>query len=137
MSIDLFPFTLTNRVGCKFGKVTSVVAYLVVLENQGIISGHHYINECHNFYSSAFGTVTAVGDLAKTAVYLVASIWNYPDHKLKQIFSPKNICILQILYLFVKDLLSACYKKNSPVEIQNWTSICPRFISQIRGPKSF
>lgn len=45
MSIGLFPFTLTNRVGCKFGKVTSVVTYLVVLENQGIISGHHYINE--------------------------------------------------------------------------------------------
>ena len=73
----------------------------------------------------------------KTAMYLVASIWNYPDHKLKQIFFPKNICILQILYLFFKDLLSACCKKNSPVEIQNWTPTWPRFISQIRGPQVF
>ena len=60
----MFLFTLTNRVGCKFGKVASVV-HLVVLENQGIISGYHYKNECHNFYSSAFGTVTAVSDLAE------------------------------------------------------------------------
>ena len=48
----------------QFGKISSVV-YLVILENQGIISGYHYINECHNFYSSAFGTVKAVSDLAE------------------------------------------------------------------------
>ena len=120
----------------QFGKISSVV-YLVILENQGIISGYHYINECHNFYSSAFGTVKAVSDLAEDCNVSGSFNLELPRSQAQRDYFPPKICILQILYLFVKDLLSACYKKKSPLVVQNWTSTCPRFISQIRGPQVF
>ena len=83
----------------QFGKVSSVV-YLFILENQGIISGYHYINECHNFYSSAFGTVKAVSDLAEDCNISGSFNWNCSDHKLKEIIFPqKSVSSRSYIYL--------------------------------------